>query len=94
MRHYHGCGSRFGPKAYTFRFNIPPMFFHGGFHGGFNIDLELDDKEDAEKFLKRNKKWLVAKKEGIEGDYAALMLPLLSVFHWFFFYWAFWDCWF
>ena len=79
MRHYYRCGPRFGPKTYAFKFNIPPMFFHGGFHGGLDIDLELDDKDSAEKFLKRNKKWLVTKKEGIESHLKKLNKALEKV---------------
>ena len=39
----------------------------GGCYDSFELDLELDTKEDAEEFMKRNKKWLESKKAGIES---------------------------
>ena len=63
--HHYRCGSGYGPKVYKFQFGIPPMFFHG--MSGFDLDLELDSKDDAEKFMKRNKKWLEERKAGLES---------------------------
>jgi hypothetical protein len=76
MTYHHGCGPRgHGPKVYKFQFGGPHMFAHGmgGCGGyGFDFDLELDDKESAEKFMKRNKKWLESRKAGIEKHLSKL----------------------
>lgn len=59
---FHKFGPRFGRfgPMYKFKFRMPPMFMHGmyGMHGphGFGFDLELETKEDAEKFLSSIKK--------------------------------------
>jgi hypothetical protein len=80
MKHHCGCGPRGkGPHTYTFKFGVPPMFFHGmGGFGGFDTDL-LETKEDAQIFMKRTKKHLDSRKAGIESHLKKLSAAIERV---------------